>query len=64
MLEARGFVILGIFSGEYLALYSRWRILVARLDVSGIMDLVADMSMNTKIKMSPNTFGMPFTFFF
>ena len=55
---------LGIFPGEYLSLSSRWRSLAAKLAVYGKMDLVVDMATYAKRAISPNNFGMPFTFLY
>ena len=60
MLEARGLVKLGIFSGEELAFSSWWIILDAKLVVYVRMDLVSDMDTDLKRDMRQNTFGMPF----
>ena len=64
MLEAQEFLKLGIFSEEYTTLSSWCISLAAKLAVYGRMDLVADMATYTNRLMSPNTFGMPFTFFY
>ena len=63
MLEARGLVKLGIFSLEGLALSSWWSSLAAKIAVSVIMYLVADMNTDAKKVMIPNTFDMPFPLF-
>ena len=60
MLESRGLVKLGIFYGEDLAISSWWGSLAAKIAVSGIMDLVAEMATYAKSSMRPNTFVMPF----
>ena len=60
MLEARGLVNLGRFSGEDLDLSSWWSSLAVKLDVSGIMNLVEDMATDAKREMRPNNFGMLF----
>ena len=60
MFEARRLVKLGRFSGHELALPSWWSILSEKLAVSGIMDLVADMSTDVKREISPNTLVIPF----
>ena len=60
ILEARGLVKLGRFSGDYLALSSWWIILSEKLVVSVRMELVTDMSTDVKRQMRPNTFGVPF----
>ena len=62
ILEARGLVKLGIFSGEDLALYSWCIRLAARIAVSGRMYLVADMTTYANREFRPNIFGIPFTF--
>ena len=64
MLEARGLVKFGRFSEEELALYSFCISLDAKLAVSGILGLVADMVTYAKKKLRPNTFVMQFIFFF
>ena len=60
MLEDRGLVNLGRFSGEDLDLSSWWSSLAVKLAVSGRMNLVADMATDAKREMRPNTFGMTF----
>ena len=61
MLELRGFMKLGRFSGEDLDIYSWWNILAAKFTVSVIMDLMADMATNVKRTMRQNAFVMPFS---
>ena len=64
MLEDRGLLKLGRLYGYYLALSSWWRILAAKLAVSGRMDLVEKMTTDAEREMRPNTFGMPFSFLY
>ena len=59
--ETRGFVKLGVFSGEKLALTSCWSILAAKPAVFGRMDLVVYMDTDAKSTMRPNTLGMQST---
>ena len=62
LLEARELIKLGRFSGEELALSSWWIIFAAKIAVSGIMELVADMAADAKRAMRLNTFGIIFPF--
>ena len=64
ILENRGLVKLGRFSGEDLALSSWWSSLATKLAVSGIMDLVVDMEIYVKRPMRPNNLVLPFHLFF
>ena len=57
-----GLLKLGRLYGEYLALFSCWSNLAAKLAVSGRMDLVTVMSTDAKRAVSPNIFGMPILF--
>ena len=58
MLEVRGLVKLGRFSGEYLDISSWWSSLHVKLSVSVIMRLVEDMATDAKRASRPNTLGL------
>ena len=62
MFETRGLLKLGIFSGDDLALSLCWGSLAEKLAVSIRINFVADLSIDTKWEMRPNTLGIPFPF--
>ena len=64
MLETRGLLKLGRLSGEDLDISSWWIILSVKRAVYGIIDLVSDTATYARMVMSPNTFGIPFTFLY
>ena len=59
ILEARGLVKLGRFSGDYLALSSWWITLAEKLAVSGKMDLVEDIATDANRERRSKTLGIP-----
>ena len=63
MFEERRLLLLGGLSGDDLGISSWWSSLAVKLYVSRRMDLVASMATYAKKSMSPNTLGIPFTFF-
>ena len=63
LFDTKSLVKLGRLYGEDLPLSSCWRSLAAKLTVSLIMDLVADMATCVKRAMSPNTLGMKYPLF-
>ena len=62
LLEYSGLVKFGRFSGEELALSSRWNILDAKNNVYERMELVAYMGTYARRKMRPNTLSTKFHF--
>ena len=64
MLEAMGLVKLGVFSGEYLAIYSWCIVLAAKLAIFVRMDLGGDMATYSQREKRSKIFGMPFPFLY
>ena len=64
MLESRGLVKLVIFTAEELSISSWWSRLDEKLAVSGRMDLVSEMVIDAKRKISPNTLGLSYLFLY
>ena len=60
IMEARGLTILGIVFGEDLDISSLWSSLDEKLAVSGIMDLLAEMTTYEKRSMRLNAFVVTF----
>ena len=59
MLETRGLLKFGGLFGEDLYLSSCWSSLAARIDISGRIDLVAEMATDEKRIMRSNNFCVP-----
>ena len=64
MLKSRGLVKLVIFTAEELPIFSWWSRLDEKLAVSGRMDLVSEMVIDAKRKISPNTLGLSYLFLY
>ena len=52
------------FTREDFSIYLWWSILDAKLAVSCIINLVVDISTDTKREIIPNTLGFPYLFLF
>ena len=62
--DTSGLLKLGMLSGENLALSLLWIILAAKIAVYGRMDLVVDITINTKREMRQKPFGVIFLFLY